>query len=124
MNTSTVSLFTNPTYDSIQMLSTFVKKWDEHRPNTEKYKRYCKSFDKGGILLIKYNLGEESAGLCFVEDDTDDVKWLHLIKNIPDFHELYIDYDRTKHYMMCMIVVALHNDLPKSYHQLVRLKYD
>lgn len=124
MNSNATSLFTNPTVDALNMQSVFTKRWNEQQSNIEKYKKYCKSFDKGGILLLKYELEEELPKACFVEDDTDDVKWLRLIKTITDFHELYINYDHTKHYMMCMIITSIHDDKHKEYNQLVRLNYD
>lgn len=112
---------TVPPQDDIRLRDLFRQKWEEQKSNAETLKFYCKTFDKGGILLLKYTPGNNNPEFCFVENNTDSDVWLQLIRSIVDFHELYINYDPEKHYFICMIIQEQPNG--KSYHQLVRLNY-
>ncbi len=120
MNSTAKDLFSGPSIDAHLMQPLFIKRWDEQKNNSEKYKSYCKQFEKGGMLLLKYDIGCDNPKLCFVEDNMDNITWVRLMKSINNFYELYVSYDPTIHYMMCMII-ASNND--KLYNQLIRLNY-
>jgi hypothetical protein len=121
MNSTVRDLFSGPFIDAINIQPLFMKRWEEQTINSEKYKSYCKTFEKGGILLLKYDVDCENPKLCFVEDNMENGVWVRLMKSISNFYELYVSYDPVIHYMICMIIHASDND--KLYSQLLRLNY-
>jgi hypothetical protein len=124
MNSTARDLFNGPFIDAINMQPLFIKRWEEQTLNSEKYKSYCKTFEKGGILLLKYDSEFpdcDNPKLCFVEDNMENPVWVKLMKSISNFYELYVSYDPAIHYMICMIIHASDND--KLYNQLLRLNY-
>jgi hypothetical protein len=121
MNSTARDLFDGPNADALNMQPIFIKRWEEQQSNSEKYKSYCKTFEKGGILLLKYDVDYDNPKLCFVEDNMENPVWIRLMKSISNFYELYVSYNPTIHYMMCMIIHSSSDD--KLYNQLIRLNY-
>ena len=118
-NLSARKLFDNQNVDErVQLL--FQQKWKEIEVHKHKYKKYCQTFTNGGILVIKC-VGDSNPICCFIENDTQSNSWMILVKELPDFHEVYIDYDPTKHYLIYLVVQEDEND--KGNGQLVRLNY-
>lgn len=109
-----------------QISDLISKKWEELNPNKETFKLYCKTFAKGGILILKYPSPYiKNPKCCFVEDDSGGVigagseKWLELTQKIVNFKALYDEYDPKLHYF---IFITIHV-VDEYYGQLVRLNY-
>lgn len=109
-----------------QISSLIASKWEELTPSKDVFKIYCKTFARGGILVLDYHSQYvKNPKCCFVEDDSGGVigegseKWIFLAKKIANFKQLYEDYDPSSHYF---IFIVLHV-LDEYYGQLTRLNY-
>jgi hypothetical protein len=118
-NLSARKLFDNTQVEEkIQLL--FQQKWKEVELFSDKCKKCCQNYDNGGILIIKC-VGDKKPMMCFIENNMESKEWMVLVKDLPNFHEAYIDYDPTKHYFIYLAVQEDENDRGNG--QLVRLNY-
>lgn len=96
-----------------------ASKWEELTPNKDVFKIYCKTFAKGGILILDYHsYYVKNPRCCFVENDGSE-KWVSLTKKIIEFEQLYNGYDLSLHYFIFITVHVI----DEYYGQLVRLNY-
>lgn len=103
-----------------------ASKWKELTPSKDVFKIYCKTFVKGGILILDYHsYYVKNPRCCFVEDDSGGVigegseKWVSLTKKITNFGQLYEGYNPSTHYFIFIVIHVL----DEYYGQLIRLNY-
>lgn len=103
-----------------QILNLIKTKWDELKEIRESIKKYCKSVEKCGILIIRYeDPTSKNPKFCFVKDDSSSEKWVSLSKSVENFKELYDGYKIELHYIVYVVVNVSGTD----YGQLARLNY-
>jgi hypothetical protein len=112
--------------DESQLTGLIASKWEELTPSKDIFKIYCKTFAKGGILILDYHSHYvKNPRCCFVEDDSGGIigngseKWVSLTSKIANFEQLYKKYDPSLHYFIFITIHVLDN----YYGQLVRLNY-
>lgn len=109
-----------------QIPGLIASKWEELTPSKDVFKMYCKSFAKGGILILDYHSYYVKNPRCyFIEDDSGgkigagSEKWVTTTEKIVDFKQLYEGYDPSLHYFIFIVIHVL----DEYYGQLIRINY-